>query len=240
MPRIARLVAVGYPHHVIQRGKPAGSPANRGKKRQKVFFARATREKYLDLLKEYSKEWDVTVLAYCHALADPPSEDLMDNHVHLMLKPQKPESLAKLMQGVTLSYTKYRNRRYHKTGRLWESRYYSCIIDAEDYLWTVARYIEQNPVHAGIVKKAEDYPYSSARAHITAAQDEVLNEELVSAEERADYIKLIRSIITEKEAKFIRLSTKKGLPLGSDSFLKEIEGRLKVSFKNKKSGRPKK
>jgi len=220
MPRIARLVAVGYPHHVIQRGN----------NRQKVFFARATREKYLDLLKEYSKEWDVTVLAYC----------LMDNHVHLMLKPQKPESLAKLMQGITLSYTKYRNRRYHKTGRLWESRYYSCIIDAEDYLWTVARYIEQNPVHAGIVKKAEDYPYSSARAHITAAQDEVLNEELVSAEERADYIKLIRSIITEKEAKFIRLSTKKGLPLGSDSFLKEIEGRLKVSFKNKKSGRPKK
>ena len=105
MPRVARAVAVDFPHHVIQRGN----------NRQKVFFAQETRARYLDLLKEYAAKWDVSILAYC----------LMTNHVHLLVRPGKEESFAKMMQGVSLSYTQYINRRYKRTGRLWESRFHS-------------------------------------------------------------------------------------------------------------------
>ncbi len=146
MPRIARAVATGYPHHVIQRGN----------NKEKVFFDKEDRERYLSLLKKYSDKWDSPILAYC----------LMSNHVHLLTRPDMEESLYKMMQGVTLCYTQYINRKYERTGRLWESRYHSCIVDKERYLWAVARYIEQNPVRAKMVKRVEDYLYSSARARI--------------------------------------------------------------------------
>ena len=81
-------------------------------------------------------------------------------------KADKNESLYKMMQGIIFCYTQDFNRTYKMTGRLWESRYHSCVVDKEKYLWAVARYIEQNPVRVKIVKKAEDYPYSSANAHI--------------------------------------------------------------------------
>ncbi|MFH0932795.1 MAG: transposase, partial [Nitrospirota bacterium] len=111
---------------------------------------------YLSLLKKYADTWDSPILAYC----------LMSNHVHLLTRPKEEESLYKMMQGVTLCYTQYINREYKRSGRLWESRYHSCIVDKEQYMWAVARYIEQNPTRARIVKKEEDFPYSSARAHI--------------------------------------------------------------------------
>src|SRR3989339_882703 len=131
MPRIARAVAVDFPHHIIQRGN----------NRQKVFFAIETRKKYLELVKEYADIWGASVLAYC----------LMTNHIHLLIKPHQEDSLAKMMQGVSQGYAKYINRRYKRTGRLWESRYYSCVVDEESYLWQVARYIERNPKRAGLV-----------------------------------------------------------------------------------------
>ena len=103
MPRIARAVATGYPHHVVQRGN----------NREKVFLNKEDRERYLSLLKKYSDKWDSPILAYC----------LMSNHVHLLLMPDMEKSLYKMMQGVTLCYTQYVNRTYKRTGRLWESRY---------------------------------------------------------------------------------------------------------------------
>ena len=96
------------------------------------------------------------ILAYC----------LMSNHVHLLIKPKENDSLYKMMQGVTLCYTQFTNRKYSRTGRLWESRYHSCIVDKDSYLWAVARYIETNPVMCPDGEKAEDYAYSSALAHI--------------------------------------------------------------------------
>ena len=91
---------------------------------------------------------------------------LMNNHVHLLTKPESDESLFKMMQGLTLCYAQHIKRIYGWTGRLWKSRSHSCIVDHERYLWAVARYIEQNPESAGMVEKAEDYPYSSASAHV--------------------------------------------------------------------------
>ena len=179
MPRIARAVAEGFPHHVVQRGN----------NREKVFFDKEDREKYLTFLKKYSDKWDSPLLAYC----------LMSNHIHLLARPKKEESLYKMMQGATLCYTQYINRKYQRTGRLWESRYHSCIVDKEKYLWAVARYIEQNPLRAKMAKRIEDYPYSSAGAHITRTRDEVLGEELFQEQRRKDYAEFIRAGIPEKK-----------------------------------------
>ncbi|HTZ19207.1 MAG TPA: transposase, partial [Dissulfurispiraceae bacterium] len=164
MPRIARAVAMGYPHHIIQRGN----------NRELVFYDEEDKKEYLLLLAKYTEKWSCVVMAYC----------LMSNHVHLLVKPSMKESLYKMMQGITLCYSQYANRKYGRSGRLWESRYHSCIVDREKYLWAIARYIEQNPVRAGMVKKAEEYAYSSARAHVKGTIDRVLGEELFSCEHR--------------------------------------------------------
>ena len=220
MPRIARAVATGFPHHVIQRGN----------NKEKVFFDKKDREQYLSLLKKYADKWDSPILVYC----------LMSNHVHLLTRPKEEEALYKMMQGVTLCYTQYINRKYKRTGRLWESRYHSCIIDKEKYLWAVARYIEQNPTRARIVKKEEDFPYSSARAHMYNVKDEVLGEYLFEEGQRKDYRKFIRTGIPEEERNRIRYSTRTGRPFGSETFVKSMEKKLNRRFILKSPGRPRK
>lgn len=144
------------------------------------------------------------------------------------------------MQGLTLCYTQYVNRKYQRTGRLWESRYHSCIVDKEQYLWAVARYIEQNPVRAKIVKKAEAYPYSSAEAHVKRAEDTVLGEELFSNNRRGDYIGMLRSSLTEKEKEAISYHTRVGRPFGNDDFIYGMEKKLKRPLARRPRGRPKK
>ncbi|MEW5745789.1 MAG: transposase [Nitrospirota bacterium] len=219
MPRIARAVAVAFPHHIIQRGN------NRGK----VFFDQEDREKYRQLLKKYSTKWECPVLAYC----------LMGNHVHLLVRPRGEESLYKMMQGLTLCYTQHINRKYEKSGRLWESRYHSCIVDRENYLWAAARYIEQNPRRAKIVKKEEEYPYSSAKAHIEGRRDDILGEELFPEAQRKDYVSFIRESITEEEMQRLKYSTRTGRPFGGEEFIKRMEKTLNKTFIVKKPGRPK-
>jgi len=220
MPRIARAVASGFPHHVVQRGN----------NREKVFFNKEDKNKYLSLLKKYSDKWKSPILVYC----------LMNNHVHLLARPSKNKSLYKMMQGITLCYTQYINRTYKRTGRLWESRYHSCIIDKEKYLWAVARYIEQNPVRTKIAKKAEDYPYSSAKAHIYGTKDEVLGETLFEGRQRKDYIELMKANIKEEDINNIRNYTRNGRPFGRESFTEKIEQKLDRILKSRPRGRPKK
>ena len=220
MPRIARAVASGFPHHVVQRGN----------NREKVFLSEADKEKYLSFLKKYSAKWNAPILAYC----------LMNNHVHLLTRPIKNESLYKMMQGITLCYTQYINKTYKRTGRMWESRYHSCIVDKEKYLWAVARYIEQNPVRAKIVNKAEDYPYSSAKAHIHGVKDEILGETLFEGRQRNDYRELMKASGREEEINNIRKHTRNGRPIGSESFIEKMEQKLDRMFKSKPRGRPKK
>ena len=220
MSRIARAVALGFPHHVVQRGN----------NREKVFLHDEDKEKYLSFLKKYSDKWNSPILAYC----------LMSNHVHLLTRPTKNESLCKMMQGITLCYTQYINRTYKRTGRLWESRYHSSIVDKEKYLWGVARYIEQNPMRAKIVNKAEDYPHSSAKAHIHGVKDEILGEALFEGRQREDYIELMKASIKEEEINSIRNHTKNGRPMGSESFIEKMERKLDRIFKSKPRGRPKK
>ena len=220
MPRIGRAVAAGFPHHVIQRGN----------NREQVFFDEKDRNQYLSLLKKYSVKWKSPIMAYC----------LMSNHVHLLTKPESEESLFKMMQGLTLCYTQYINRTHGRTGRLWESRYHSCIVDQEKYLWAVARYIEQNPIRAGLVNRAEDYPYSSARAHVNGGKDVVLGEDLFSDDSRPDYILLLRSNIPGTEIDSLRYATKTGRPFGNEGFVSNMEKKLERRLLQRPKGRPRK
>lgn len=213
-------MAKGYPHHVIQRGN----------NRADVFSDGEDSEQYLSLLKRYSEKWQAPVLAYC----------LMSNHVHLLVTPTSEESLYKMMQGITLCYTQYYNKKYQRSGRLWESRYHSCTIDQERYLWAVAKYIEQNPVRARIVRKAERYPYSSARAHVTGVEDPVLGLELFDAEQRDDYTQILRTDMAEEEKEELRYHSRSGRPFGGDDFVRGVEKRLERPLARRPRGRPKK
>ncbi|OGQ13429.1 MAG: hypothetical protein A2026_03355 [Deltaproteobacteria bacterium RBG_19FT_COMBO_46_12] len=220
MPRIARIIGVGYPHHIIQRGN----------NREKVFLDRRDYERYLSFLSKYSEEKKAAVLAYC----------LMSNHIHLLVRPSEIEALPKMMQGITLCYSKYFNGENGRTGRLWECRYHSSVVDGDSYLWTVSKYIENNPVRAGIVKRPEDYPYSSARAHILGRNDPLLKEPLFVRSELKEYERFIRSEEDKKTIEEIRKQTRLGKPLGNGSFLNTLSEKLGCSLSFRPKGRPRK
>jgi putative transposase len=219
MPRIARAVAVGFPHHIVQRGN----------NKEAVFFEPDDRTAYLSLLKRYSQKWACPVMCYC----------LMTNHVHLLLRPAEENSLYKMMQGISLCYTQYVNRRYKRSGRLWESRFHSCIIDQERYLWAVARYIEQNPVRARMMERAEEYQYSSARAHLLGQKDDALGEELFPAALRSDYAAFFQTEMADSEMKAIRQSVRTGRPMGDAVFIGNMEKQFDRELEPRPTGRPK-
>ncbi len=220
MPRVGRIVVEGYPHHVVQRGN----------NRESVFFDEKDRREYLNLLQKYTQKWGCPVLAYC----------LMPNHVHLLVIPERENSLSKTMQGIALCYTQYINKKYHKSGRLWESRYYSCAVDRENCLWMVARYIEQNPKRAGLVQREEGYFYSSARAHITEVPDRVLGGRIFEEEGRSEYIGFLSGALNDDEIEKIRSCTRTSLPFGNEIFVKAIGQGLGRDLERKPRGRPRK
>jgi putative transposase len=218
MPRIARIVGVGYPHHIVQRGN----------NREKVFLEWRNYEKYLSFLARYSKGKKAAILAYC----------LMPNHVHLLVIPSDEKTLAKMMQGVALCYTQHFNREKGRTGRLWECRYHSNVIDGDSYLWTVSKYIENNPVRAGIVKRPEDYPYSSAKAHILDRNDPLLNGHLFSKSELKEYRRFMKLEEDKKILEEIRKRMRLGKPLGDEGFIQNLSEKIGYSLSFRGRGRP--
>ncbi len=220
MPRIARVIGVGYPYHLVHRGN----------NRSTVFSDRADFEKYLSLLEKYSSEKRAVILSYC----------LMTNHVHLLVRPLEGETLAKMMQGIALCYAQYFNRKNERTGRLWESRYYSSIVDEDRYLWAVGAYVENNPVRAGIVNRAEDYGYSSARAQLLGEKDALLKEPLFGRGQLEEYRRLVRGTEDQGLLEEIRRQTKSGKPIGDAKFCESISSKLGHALIFRPRGRPRK
>ena len=144
MPRVARIVVPGVPHHVTQRGN----------NRQEVFFVDDDRGFYLDLLGRQAQRFGLDVLGYC----------LMSNHVHLIAVPQREDSLAKAIGRTHFLYTQYLHRLHGRSGHLWQNRFYSCALD-EAHCWAALCYTERNPVRARMVRKAWRYRWSSAAVH---------------------------------------------------------------------------
>ena len=150
MPRIARIVAPGMPHHVTQRGN----------RRMQTFFGDEDYRAYLSELKTWSAEYGNRIWAYC----------LMPNHVHLIVVPETEDGLGRGVGEAHRRYTRRVNFREGWRGHLWQGRFASYVMD-EPYLIAAARYIERNPVKADLADRAEDWPWSSARAHCNGGED---------------------------------------------------------------------
>jgi putative transposase len=155
MPRISRAVAVGYPHHITQRGNY----------RQVVFEEKDDYVQYLKWLTEYCKRYFLKIWAYC----------LLSNHVHFIAVPLENNSLAKTFNTLHMRYAQYFNKKKEAKGHLWQGRFYSCILD-ERRLYAAIRYVENNPVRAKIVERPDEYQWSSARSHIYKEDNPVLWE----------------------------------------------------------------
>lgn len=216
--RQARLVANGMPHHVIQRGN----------RRQKVFFEKQDREFYLRLLEDKVKKYQVQVWAYC----------LMDNHVHLIVVPDQEKSLAQSIGETHKEYTRMINFREKWRGYLWEGRFKSFIVD-EKYLYAVVRYVERNPVRAQMVEKAEDYQWSSAKAHVFRQFHSLLSD-FYLLEEIENWSEYLKDNDREEDLKLFRRHGESGRPLGDPGALMKLTLKYGWELMPKKPGpRPK-
>ena len=220
MPRIARLIAPGYPHHIVQRGN----------NRKAVFFEERDRVCYLSFLQRFKKEISCLLHAYC----------LMSNHVHLLITPGKAHSLAKIMQKVSLCYTQYINKKYGRTGRLWECRFHSSIIDRDEYFWAVCRYIERNPVRANMVSNPDAYRWSSAGIHSSQGSNTLVGVLWQDKEGQKSYNDFINTQETADERRRITTALYRGNPLGGSAFLEQLQERFGIRINLRPRGRPKK
>ncbi len=217
MPRVARAVIEGLPYHVTQRGN----------RREDVFFEDSDRSNYLRLLGEYADKHGLKVWAYC----------LMTNHVHLIVVPEKKDSLEKALRPLHMRYAQYINATNGWAGHLWQGRFFSSAMD-EVYLRTAVRYVENNPVRAGIVDCAEDYRWSSAPSHCDKSRDNVLSAGLPFEDDVKDWSKWLGQTDGSKEIDRLRRNTVKGLPCGSEDFISRLEGLLERPLRYRPPGRP--
>jgi len=214
---MARVVAEGIPHHVVQRGN----------RKQKVFFKQEDKAEYLKILKLQTELFGVEVWAYC----------LMDNHVHLIVRPDRRESLIRGIAETHQLYTRMINFREGWRGYLWQGRFQSFPLE-ERYLVAAVRYVERNPVRAKIVDRAEDYLWSSARSHVAKVEDSILSDFYLT-KEIEDWKAFLRQGDEESDLKLIRRHGKTGRPLGEIGFIQRLENQLGIELIRKKPGRKK-
>jgi putative transposase len=164
---------------------------------------------------------------------------LLDNHVHLLAVPGTETALARGIGLTNQVYTQYLNRKLCQSGRIWQNHFYSCVVANEQYLWAVARYIERNPLQVGLAERAEDYRWSSAKAHLTGGKDPVLGalSTWLHPSERTAYAEFLLAEDVEMDEE-IRKATRTGRPFGSEGFINMLEFRLKRELKPKSVGRP--
>lgn len=227
MPRRARLAIPGIPLHVTQRGN----------NRCACFVGDSDRLVYLDLLERHTRQHGVAVHAYV----------LMTNHVHLLLTPNEADALGRALRHVNQSYAQYFNRRYQRTGTLWESRPHSCLVDADAYLFTCHRYVENNPVRAGMVPRPGAYRWSSYGANALGAHDVLVTPHpLVAAlgrspDERCrEYRRLFGADEKPGAVENLRQMTIAGLALGRERFTAQAAAVLGRSACPGRPGRPRK
>jgi putative transposase len=222
MPRIARVVAVGYAHHITQRG-------NYG---QKVFLEDKDKEEYISWIQRYSDKYGLSLIAVC----------LMTNHVHFIGIPEKEDSLAKTFNATHMRYSHYFNDKTKMRGHLWQGRFYSCVLD-EHHLIKAARYIERNPVRAGLVKKPWEWQWSSAAMHIGINGKKMLRLGnllgIINMNEN-EWKSYIDDADNEDDIKDIKTQTLTGRPLCEEQFIKELENKLGRKLVALPVGRPKK
>ncbi len=215
MSRIARAVVPDVPHHVTQRGN----------RRQVTFFCPDDYLLYISLMSEWCRRCSVQVWAYC----------LMPNHSHLIAVPPSAEALRRAIGEAHCAYTREVNRREGWTGHLWQGRFASFAMD-ERHTVAAARYIELNPVRAGLVHHPGDYRWSSARAHL-AGRNDALVVAAPLLERVRDWSAFLRTRPEADLAERVRKHASTGRPLGSDAFIDELERQLNRTLRKGKPGR---
>jgi putative transposase len=213
MARIARVIALGLPHHVTQRGN----------RRQQTFFHDDDYEAYLALMSEWCGKYQVQVWAYC----------LMPNHVHLIAVPETEEGLARTVGEAHRRYTRRINFRERWRGHLWQERFASFPMD-ERYLLAAVRYVEMNPVAAGMAVLPGEYRWSSAAAHLAGKDDQ-----LVKVKPLLDMVSDWQSFLTltdEEELALLKKHERSGRPLGGVSFVERLEEELERLLRPAKRG----
>lgn len=225
MPRKPRMYLAGVPCHVVQRGN----------NRAACFFTDADYAFYLDVLADACERYRVEVHAYV----------LMTNHVHLLLTPQTTEGVSRAMQSIGRRYVQYVNKQYHRSGTLWESRHKASVVDAERYLLACYRYIELNPVTAGMVSHPGDYRWSSHGWNAWGRRDDVVSPHTLYLALGAEpslrqfrYRELFEECFPKDVVHEIRTSLDFSMPLGNDRFRQQIEEALGRSIGYSKRGRP--
>lgn len=223
VPRIARFLCAGLPHHVTQRGNRRGQ----------VFFSDADHQTYLALLHEYTIKHQVAVLAYC----------LMPNHVHLVLVPAARDSLPLSLGPIHLRYAQRVNGMKGWNGHVWQGRYFASVLDKR-HCWAAIRYVERNPVRAGMVQCAESYRWSSASAHCGLRKDAILATEPEWQRQIAgiaNWSAWLAEGDDARELSVLRKNASKDLPCGSDEFIDELElssGRCLRTRRRNRESRP--
>ena len=230
MARLPRYVIPGQPQHIIQRGN----------NRQVIFAGDADYQFLRNVMVEAANHHGLSIHAYVW----------MTNHIHLLATPESDHSISKVLQSVGRRYMQYFNFTYRRSGTLWEGRYRATVVDSEQYLLTLMRYIELNPVRTGMVEHPGDYPWSSYRHHAQGesgvnadwltAHEEYLRLGRNEADRQSAYRELFQAAISSHDLAEIRECTHKGWALGGERFKEQIEALRHRRAVSKGVGRPKK
>lgn len=208
MARQARIIAPGFPHHVMQRSSE-GEP---------VFIGKQSREYYLQRLAEFAAEHRLEVLAY----------SLLADRVHLVVLPRDEESLAMALRRAHSSYGRYLNSVQGTSGSVWQNRFYSFPMD-QDWLYAAVKYVERAPVLARLARQADAYAWSSAPAHCGRAASAVLSASWPKTAEKKKWAAWLRQPQPDEEIQAIERATSRGFALGGEAFLAKL---------SRKAGRP--
>lgn len=227
MARRARLVLPDVPLHIIQRGN----------NRHPCFISDGDFNVYLSMLREAASDLACSIHAYV----------LMTNHVHLLVSPLDTVSPSILMKTVGQRYSQYVNRRYNRTGTLWEGRFRSCLVEGERYLLTCQRYIELNPVRAGMVRSPDRYRWSSYGANAEGAQNKIITPHAIYCRlgsepigRQAAYRELFHDEIASHALDFLRRATNGNYAMGDEPFLERARQSLGRRVTPHPTGRPQK
>lgn len=218
MPRIARGQYDGYVFHIL----------NRGNGRQEVFHKNGDYHTFICLTKEALESFDVKLLAYC----------LMPNHFHLLVRPDKGEDLSRFMQWLMTSHVRRYHQHYGTSGHVWQGRYKSFIVQDDDHLLTVARYIEGNPVRANRVTTAKSWKWSSHLERLGKCKGKIITDLPIPVP--SDWTAYIDHPMTSSEVERLRRSVNRRTPFGTDRWVEDICEKLGLESTLHERGRPKK
>jgi putative transposase len=225
MARLPRLSIPGYPHHVIQRGN----------NRQAIFLDPADYQRMLELLEEHARQHGVAIHAYV----------LMGDHFHLLATPGDSDGLSRMMQAVGRRYVRYFNDAHGRSGTLWEGRFRSTLIDAQEYLLPCMTYIDLNPVRAGLVPQAQDYAWSSHGHYAGLRTDRMLTPHPLYWQlgntpfaREAAYAQRIQDGMPAREQQALSDATLAGWALGGPRFLAELQKKTDRRLSKSRPGRP--